>query len=1217
MKKFADFIVNKRYFILTTVLILAVVCGIFMTKVQINSDMTKYLPDDSSMKAGLELMDEEFPDAESDNTIRVMFQGMPETIKEQIQDNLAGIDYVDSVEYEANDKSYNKEDYTLYVIHTTYDFTSDEVATIEERIVTDYTDYYNMVYSVDDDSTPVLPAWILILAVLLLMVILFIMCASWLEPILFLSTIGIAVVINMGTNAIFSSVSEVTYSIAAILQLALSMDYSIILINRYRQELKLQEDKYSAMKNALIHAFSSIASSSITTIVGLLALVFMSFKIGEDLGIVLAKGVLISMLSIFTVLPSLILMFDKLIHKTAKKELHIPMDKIGAFSYRYRHAVTVLFVVLFIAATLLKGNTDIAYTLTDKNEIDKNFPKNNPIVMLYENANEEQVAELAERMETQEHVKSVTAYSNTLGKEYTSTELADILKDMDTDFEMNLDSSLLDIIYYDYYNQGIAGELSLSTFMSFLLEDVITNPSFADNLDSDTLDQVDKMRILSNREEITKARSSEELAELFEMDTNMIRKLLVYYYANQEGVPSGAMRMDAFVSFLINDVASKEDYADFFDEDTFVMLQMLSSYSDVNAINKQYTSNEMADVLDMQSDMAKQLYSLYFYSRDNSPKKMTLPTFVNFLADYVLLDPAYAASFDKTKTAEIRSLQAIINASMSGSIYSSTELSQFTGMDKELIDNLLASTGVTGMSLPQFVSFILNDIARSEAFAAYFDQNSLGQLGYVKSIIDISVSGSPLNSTELAKFMGMEDPAIVDQLFLAYYMRSGAADTKTLSTRQFVTYILTDIASNPKYSGSFDQDTLLQLKTLDQIMNAALSGKEFSASEMAELIDMDTEMVTMLYLLNQSEHGDTSSWTISIQQLIDFIVHDLANNPEFEDVFNRNNLETLTTMNEIVDAVLADKKYDSKEMTRVFRSMSDQMDQNTVALIYLFYDSKHRSNPSWTLSIDQLFDFLTTDIIHDDKFADYFNEDTRNDLDEMKQELDQGVHQLKGENHSRMILTTTLPEESEETYTFLSNLIKDSDNNFVGKYYLVGNSPMAYEMSQSFKLELNTITLLTAVAIFIVVALTFRSLMIPTILVLIIQGGVYATISIIGFQGYSIFYLALLIVQCILMGATIDYGILFTNYYKEKRGSMEPKEALIAAYNGSIHTILTSGLIMIIVTAILGYTFENPTVGQICQTISKGAFCATILIVFILPGILATFDKVINKKLIK
>ena len=169
-------------------------------------------------------------------------------------------------------------------------------------------------------------------------------------------------------------------------------------------------------------------------------------------------------------------------------------------------------------------------------------------------------------------------------------------------------------------------------------------------------------------------------------------------------------------------------------------------------------------------------------------------------------------------------------------------------------------------------------------------------------------------------------------------------------------------------------------------------------------------------------------------------------------------------------------------------------------------------------------------------------------------------------------------------------------------------------MAQIFRSELLFITLLTAIAIFLVVLVTFRSFIVPLILVMLVQCGVFLTVAVVGWQGYSIYYLALLVVQCILMGATIDYGILLTTYYREKRESMGIRDSIKAAYDGSIHTILTSGLIMVIVCALVAPTFGEPTVSQICSTISIGAFCAIMLIVFVLPGVLATLDKLVCRK---
>ena len=136
------------------------------------------------------------------------------------------------------------------------------------------------------------------------------------------------------------------------------------------------------MKEAIKKSFPSIMGSSFTTIVGLLALLFMSFKIGTDLGIVLSKGVLISLICIFTVLPSLILIFDKLIYKTRKKYPHINMEKIALFSQKYKYIISIIFIILFIGLYFIKGTNIVTFDTPKDNTISKIFKKDNNIVHL-------------------------------------------------------------------------------------------------------------------------------------------------------------------------------------------------------------------------------------------------------------------------------------------------------------------------------------------------------------------------------------------------------------------------------------------------------------------------------------------------------------------------------------------------------------------------------------------------------------------------------------------------------------------------------------------------------------------------------------------------------------------------------------------------------------------------------------------------------------------
>ncbi len=880
MKKTANFLVEKRNFIMIFVLILTIISVVLMTKVNIITDMKEYLPNDSSMKQGVDLLEEEFPDTSASNTIRVMFDDLSGQQIEDIIIKLGQIEYVDSVDYIAEDEHYNKDNHTLFVLNIAYDYDTEEMDSVEDTVSSDFK-AYNMVYCLDNDSGEGLPLWVMAAALGILMVILFIMCNSWVEPFLFLITIGIAVVINMGTNAFLNGVSNTTYSIAAILQLVLSMDYSIILMNRYRQELKINENRPEAMKGAIRGAFSSITSSSVTTIVGLLVLCFMSFKIGADMGIVLAKGVFISLLCVFTVLPALIIIFDKLIHKTNKKVLDFSMKRIGNFSYKARYVILGVFAVLFIVLMATKGTTKISYSMKNISEINEIFPKSNTIVMLYNNEDEEDVAGLIPYLENKDGVESVMAYGNTLGKQYSSQEMMAVMGGMSK--QTQIDASMINLIYYDYFKDGESGTLKLSDFIGFLQNDILTNDMFASGFDDSSKTQIQILTLFSSKEELTKARSSEELSGLF-------------------------------------------------------------------------------------------------------------------------------------------------------------------GIDIESINQLYAMSGATTMSIQELLQLI---------------------------------------------------------------------------------------SDNPAIAASLSEDEALasQFQLIQTIVGAVMQDKEFTAAEMSQL----------------------------------------------------------------------------------FGGMSDAINEQTMQILYTLYFSNYNADSTWTMSIYEIFSYLVNSIAKDEKYAMFFSDEMKTELESSQSQLESSLKQLKGENYSILMISTNLPEESDETNDFISDF-EDECEKLDNDYYLIGNSPMIHEMTSYFDDELNKITILTALSIFIVVLITFRSLVIPAILVLIIQTAVYATTVIMGVQGMSIHYLAYLIVQSILMGATIDYGILYTNYYREKRRSMGIKEAIIQSYHGSIHTILTSGLIMVVVTAILGYAFEDPTVGQICHTISKGAATAIILIIFILPGILAVFDKLVVKR---
>lgn len=894
MKRLTNFIVNKRIVILAVMLVLTAVCAFLMPKVSVNSDMTKYLPDDSSMRRGISLMEKEFPTEEESYTVRVMFKGVGSEKRTELRDALAAIENVDSVTYDTDSGDYNSGEYSLYILNTKYGYDTDEEAAVERQVKEKFSDYEVTVKN-DDTSSPDIPLSVYLAAFGIILVVLLISCGSYFEPLLFLITIGIAVVLNLGTNFFLGEISDVSFGIAAVLQLALSMDYSIILMNRYRQELKKTDDRKEAMANALRSAFGSITGSAVTTIVGLLVLVFMSFKIGADIGIVLAKGVAFSMLCVFTVLPALILLSHKLIKKTEKKKRREKTDRkgpsavLGGFSYRFRSVIAILFVVLFIATGYLQSGTKTVYTLSENDPIADIFPKDNTVVLLYENTDEDNIADIASALEEKDGVKTVVSYPTTIGKQCTVKEMSDILSE--TDSELQADEKLLNLVYYHYHTDGKTEPVTLSAFIGFLSDTAATDPMLSD----------------------------------------------------------------------------------------------------------------------------------------------------------------------------------------------------------------------------------------------YIDQASVEQLAGLRSLTDKSNLTSPLPPAALARSLGM-DAEQVTQLFMLRYGMEYTPD-KTMSLYEFVSFLTDNVLPTPEYAAMLD--------------NAAK----------AKLYQTKT----------------------------------------------------------IADAVVSDKEFTPEEMTEFLGAVSDKFNENTVELLYLYSASLKHENAQSTMTPEALVKYIEK-LASEPMFSSLLTDRQKDGIAKARKQLDDGVQQLKGEEHSRLTVTTKLPVESEKTSAFVKEMTELCDEKLSGEYHLIGNSIMVDEMESGFGREQLIITLLTAASIFIVVALTFRSLAIPAILVLIVQCGVFITVSALGTIGGSMYYLALLIVECILMGATIDYGILFTSYYREMRATLSVCEAIVAAYKGSIHTILTSGTIMVLITAVIGPLFGNPTIEQIVRTLSVGCASAMFLILFVLPGILALCDRVIVRK---
>lgn len=377
--------------ILSIILLLPAVWGYVNTR--INYDVLTYLPEDIETMQGQEIMTNDFGIGAFS---MLMVDGMEDKeivkLKEKVEkvdgvenvlwyDSLADISVPQSMLPSKLYDEYNTEDGTMMAVFFKDGTSSDETmkAITEIRKITGEQCFLSGMSAIVEDTKEFAeketPLYVLI-AVALSALVLAITMESIFVPVLFLLSIGIAIVYNLGTNVFFGEISYITKALAAVLQLGVTMDYSIFLMHSYQeQQVRYNGDKERAMAHAISQTFSSVIGSSVTTVAGFIALCFMSFTLGKDIGIVMAKGVIFGVLVCVTVLPSMILCCDKLIEKTKHKPLLPDIGRISDKVTKRYVIYVVAFVILLFPAIYGNNHTGVYYNL------DESLPKNLPSVI--------------------------------------------------------------------------------------------------------------------------------------------------------------------------------------------------------------------------------------------------------------------------------------------------------------------------------------------------------------------------------------------------------------------------------------------------------------------------------------------------------------------------------------------------------------------------------------------------------------------------------------------------------------------------------------------------------------------------------------------------------------------------------------------------------------------------------------------------------------------
>ncbi|MCQ2297660.1 MAG: MMPL family transporter [Bacteroidales bacterium] len=1030
-----------------------------MPHVNVNTDMTKYLPDDSHMKAGIDLINHEFDlsGQMGGSDIRVMATDLTPEEKVDFRVRLRKIPEVKSVSVQENGN------HTLYELSVPKSV--DQLA-LGKKI---HKSHSKIDYVETSQDGTTLKISLLLSALAILFAILFAMCPSWLEPILFLISTGVAVVLNMGTNALLPNVSSTTNSLAAILQLVLSMDYSIILINRFRQERSNALTSLDAMQKAIGSASSSIFSSALTTIVGLMMLIFMKLKIGADIGMVLSKGVFFSLICNFTILPTLILYFERAINRSHKAVLKIPTNRLAHFSMQHRVPLAILFVIIFAGSYILHNQTPVIFRNSKVSNIEPYFPNKNPIILVYSNEDEHNVAALLDSIQAMPHVEAATSYPSLMLHEYTPSQMVNNV-------------------------QGAANLLSSSN-----------------SEESSPVDNVDML--------------SEDVLRLI-------------YYAAHTPNPDIALSFGEFADFIL--AQSKDPHsviAAKMDDDMKLKMAALEEFrsmvSEEESIPTETTydtivivtpADTATDEIIATHSVAETHHHEQEETREEEPASMQKHTPTAAAPTTIYYNPF-------TDTAQLHRVMGV--AKMTATINMGVTA---MGYDITLKESLIkfvyarAKQRKGGMTPLEFAHFITGDLLNHKTFGSQIKPEQKELILRIQALMD---------STENASLGRPENP-----------LKAHSAPPLPAKVHNYPATPETIASNHPEPS--------------PQPEPPAASQSEPSYKTIVKVRPAPEEETDPLALF----------------------------------------LEMLSP----------NKRYTAAQMAQNFASMGQGMTPGMIEMLYLYYGGLNLFNEEWTMNLHDIVGFMADTMMNDPRYASFLDDNMRSKFAGVQHTLNQNLTKFRTDEHSIALIITDLPIESEETYQFIHQISEMCTAALPHRYYSIGESVMLDEMKSGFAHEMLLVTILTILAIFIIVAITFKSMLIAAILVMTVMSGVFVNVAFSGLGDGCILYLVYLIVQSVLMGAAIDYGILFTNYYRERRLTQNIKTALRKTYKGTIHTILTSGLILILVPGAIGIFEQDPSIRAIGRAIFVGALATVLIVLFVLPGLIATCDRFITKR---
>ena len=1094
---------TKKYVVLALFLVAALLSLVFMSKVAINYNISDYLDDSTETKISIGILNEEFG---ATGNIQVMIENIDTDTAAEVRDILAAIPNVLTVSFDPYSENSYRDGNALFVILTNGDEYSASGAAVAEDVKAALdTKFEGKIHyggaiiekaklrNAIEGEIP----FILVISVCLAIAIMLLTSKSWFEPLILLAASGVAILINMGTNALLGEISYITNAVSAILQLALSIDYSIMLLHSYRTAKLTENDHSVAMGMAIKKVISPVSASALTTMAGLFALLFMSFKIGFDIGIVLMKGILIAAITSLTLLPAFLVTFDKLMSKTEKKELVFKGKKFCGFAFRSSILVVPVALLLVVACAFLQAKN--IYSFTDKKSgnasISDTFGQNSTVVLLYphnenNHANEQALAERLKDYKTlsgNSVLKSYTAYSNTVRELYDMEKAVRKLNLPEKDVELLL-------TMYHIYGEPSLVELSIADFLKYT-DYLLTEDADAQGLANEGMQKTVRLILL-----LQEMMQSEYTAEEF-------------YAVITEQLPEG---------------------------------------------------------IELDPLLIEQIYGLYFYDGVEE-QKVNFTTMFDFLVRIAQSD-RFADMLGEDKVAQIASLSDNI----------------------KMLQNMVE----VDYSMKEFQALV------SEKFGVTMDDFSIWflYLSYHSSVN----SGSSID---------YNNPAPIKLIDLLRYIAGGSDAIKNFVAAETLERIGVYISLYDSIGKDYAYDELIPLF----LQMADSLGME------APNLDGYDLVIQQAYILYFNEQGTIPDGSIPCKKLLDFLIETAESNELIGSYFTddiRAAIADLYTVDEFLQNTV---KYDFEEMADQINGLKDVIKSISVNVnigkdmlsgIYIKYAIAGEMGLTGSVEAIELLDFVTANMNTHELLKLKMTDANREKVLDAQEAVASGTDLFMSDNYARMLLSIDLPAESEESTAFVEYLTAAVKEIFGEEAHVAGEMMSTYDLQKAFAKDNAFITIFTIISIFLIILIIFRSVSLPVVLVAIIQGAIWIAMATSLLTG-PMFFMSYIVTTCILMGATIDYGILMSTNYVNSRQTLGKKEALYSAMAAAMPTIFTSGLILMICGFVIGFIASQNAISTVGILLGKGTLVSILMITLVLPSILYLCDGFVLKLSVK